>query len=124
MPMRAVLIALSLVLVPATASAMSMSFSWGPTKKCLDTKSPPIVLSDVPSGTKTLKFKMVDLNYLSFNHGGGTVRYSGRNELPYGAFRYKGPCPPSMHYYQMTVDAFDANGKKLATAKARQSYQK
>lgn len=122
--MRVIRIALVLVMMPVAASAMSMSFSWGPTKKCFDAKSPPISLSAVPAGTKTLKFKMVDLNAISFNHGGGKVAYSGKNKLPYGAFRYKGPCPPAKHLYQITVDALDANGKKLATAKARQSFQK
>lgn len=106
------------------ASAMSLSFDWGPTKDCFDRKSPPMTLSGVPAGTKKLKFKMVDLNTVAFNHGGGTVNWSGGSSgnLPYGAFRYTGPCPPSPHTYQFTVDALDASGKKLATAKAKRRF--
>lgn len=118
-------IAASLVLAMSTAaSAMSMSFDWGPTKSCFDPKSPPISLSGVPKGTVKLRFKMVDLNAINYPHGGGTVAYSGKNKLPYGAFRYKGPCPPTPHTYQFTVDALDKNGKELPTAKARKSFKK
>ncbi|MEP3436472.1 MAG: YbhB/YbcL family Raf kinase inhibitor-like protein [Hoeflea sp.] len=122
--MRLLITALILAGTIGSASAMSMSFEWGPTKKCFDSKSPPISLSDVPDGTAKLRFKMVDLNAIGYPHGGGTVSYSGKNKLPYGAFRYKGPCPPSQHTYQFTVDALDKNGKKLATAKARKSFKK
>lgn len=104
------------------ASAMSLSFNWGPTKKCFDRSSPPMKVSGVPKGTVKLKFKMVDLNVPSYPHGGGTVKYSGKNSLPYGAFRYKGPCPPEPHTYQFTVQALDAKGKVLGTAKAKRRY--
>ena len=116
----AALMMASLVSVPA--KAMSLSFSWGPTKQCFDPKSPPMTLSGVPADTKKLRFKMIDLNAPNYPHGGGTVTYAGKNSLPYGAFRYKGPCPPSPHTYQFTVDALDASGKKLATAKARKRF--
>ena len=106
------------------ASAMSLSFEWGPTKKCFDSKSPPIKLGAVPKGTAKIRFKMVDLNAISYPHGGGTVKYAGKNNLPYGAFRYKGPCPPTTHTYQITATALDAKGKKLAVAKARRSFKK
>ena len=122
--MRILTLALVLVALPVSASAMSINFSWGPTKKCFDSKSPPITLSVVPAGTKSLKFKIVDLNAIDYPHGGGKVAYTGQNKLPYGAFRYKGPCPPSRHTYQISVDALDAKGKKLASAKARQAFSK
>ena len=122
--MRAILTAIVFGAMTASASAMSMSFDWGPTKSCFDPKSPPISLSDVPKGTVKLRFKMVDLNAINYPHGGGTVAYTGKNKLAYGAFRYKGPCPPTPHTYQFTVDALDKNGKKLATAKARKSFKK
>ena len=122
--MRTILTTIVFAAMTASASAMSMSFDWGPTKSCFDPKSPPISLSDVPKGTVKLRFKMVDLNAINYPHGGGTVTYTGKNKLAYGAFRYKGPCPPSPHTYQFTVDALDKNGKKLATAKARKSFKK
>lgn len=120
--MRVLLASVILIASGAAASAMSMSFDWGPTKKCFDPKSPPISLSDVPQGTAKLRFRMTDLNAPTYNHGGGTVTYGGKNKLAYGAFRYKGPCPPEPHTYQFTVDALDAKGKKLASAKARKRF--
>lgn len=56
----------------AFAAGMGVSFDWGPTKKCLDPKSPPIALSNVPQGTVNLEIKMIDQN-ASFSHGGGKV---------------------------------------------------
>lgn len=104
---------------------MGISFEWGPTKKCFDAKSPPIKLSDVPQGTTQLDVKMVDTNAMSFNHGGGKVAYKGQAALPYGAVKYKGPCPPSgTHYYSITVKALDASGKTLATAKDKKPFAK
>ncbi len=112
------------ILAAGPAAAMSLSFSWGPTKACFDKKSPPMSLSSVPAGTKKLKFKMVDLNAPNYPHGGGTVNWSGKKsgKLSYGAFRYNGPCPPSPHIYQFTVKALDASGKTLATAKAKKRF--
>jgi phosphatidylethanolamine-binding protein (PEBP) family uncharacterized protein len=122
--MRIFTVAALFLALTGSASAMSMSFDWGPTKKCFDSKSPPITLSNVPKGTVKLRFKMVDLNAVNYPHGGGTVSYKGKNQLAYGAFRYKGPCPPTPHTYQFTVEALDKDGKKLATAKARKSFSK
>ena len=108
-----------MLLLPAgSASAMSLSFSWGPTKSCFDRKSPPIRLSGVPKGTKKIRFRMKDLDAPMYPHGGGTVKWRGQRSLPYGAFRYKGPCPPSRHRYRITAEALDANGRVLARAAA------
>jgi len=125
MRMRVLLLAALLMLVAGAAEAgMSVSFDWGPTKKCFDSKSPPMRLSGVPTGTTRLDIRMVDLNARGYNHGGGRVSYIGQNQLPYGAFRYKGPCPPARHTYEFTVKALDASGKVLGTAKARKAFQK
>jgi len=105
----------------AAQAGMGVSFDWGPTKKCFDPKSPPMRLSGVPDGTRTLDIRMVDRNAV-FNHGGGKVAYTGQKSLPYGAFRYKGPCPPSPHIYRFTVKALDAGGKTLATATAEKRF--
>jgi phosphatidylethanolamine-binding protein (PEBP) family uncharacterized protein len=113
---------LALVGFPASASAMGLSFSWGPTKKCFDPKSPPISLSGVPKGTAKLRFKMVDLNAPTYPHGGQTIDFTGAAKLPYGAFRYRGPCPPSPHSYEISVDALDGHGKVLGKAKARRRF--
>jgi phosphatidylethanolamine-binding protein (PEBP) family uncharacterized protein len=114
---------LALLLMTAGAqAAMTVSVSWGPTKKCFDPHSPPIRLSGVPKGTAKLSIRMVDLNAPNYPHGGGTVAYEGQRSLPYGAFRYRGPCPPSPHVYQFTVKALSKAGKTLATAKARKRF--
>lgn len=113
---------LAILLGGATSASaeMSMSFDWGPTKKC-DTKSPPISVKNAPEGTAKLQFSMTDLNVPSYRHGGGTVDYA--KSIPYGAFRYKGPCPPSgKHKYRFTVKALDAKKKTLATATATRSF--
>lgn len=123
--MRIALAITILALTAGTASAdMSMKFDWGPSKKC-DSKSPPISVSGVPDGTVKLQFSMTDLNVPTFRHGGGSVDYKGQNAVPYGAFRYKGPCPPSgVHKYRITVKALDAKKKTLATASATQNFPK
>jgi phosphatidylethanolamine-binding protein (PEBP) family uncharacterized protein len=108
--------------LPITASAMGLSFSWGPTQKCFDPKSPPMTVSAVPAGTKKLRIHMTDLNAPDYPHGGGKVAYTGNGKLPYGAFRYRGPCPPSPHTYRMTVEALDGSGKVLATATAKKRF--
>ncbi|MRX33236.1 phospholipid-binding protein [Aminobacter sp. MDW-2] len=116
--------ALSVVASSSFAAGMGVSFEWGPTKKCFDSKSPPIVLSNVPAGTVKLEIKMIDQN-ASYNHGGGNVAFSGQSQLPYGAFKYKGPCPPSgTHFYKITVKALDASGKALASGSATQPFSK
>ena len=102
---------------------MRVSFEWGPTKKCFDVNSPPFKLSGVPSGTASLDFQMTDRNAPTFHHGGGRVAYKGQASVPYGAFKYKGPCPPSgVHTYAFTVKALDGRGKTLATAEASQDF--
>lgn len=119
----ALMVGLFLAATTAAQADMSVSFDWGPTKKCLDPKSPPMKFSGVPAGTAKLDIRMTDRNAVGFNHGGGKVAYSGNNALPYGAFKYKGPCPPSgSHTYVFTVKALDAKGKTLETAKASKSF--
>lgn len=117
---------LGFILATAVASPaladMKVSFDWGQTKKCFDHNSPPITLSGVPVGTAKLDIQMTDRNAMDFHHGGGKVAYDGNNSLPYGAFSYTGPCPPSKHKYRFTVKALDAKGKELATAKAEKFF--
>jgi phosphatidylethanolamine-binding protein (PEBP) family uncharacterized protein len=112
---------LSLSLTTAANAEMALSFEWGKTGKCFDSKSPPMSISGVPAGTQTLDIKMKDQNS-PYNHGGGKVKYTGQTKLPYGAFKYQGPCPPIPHTYQFTARALDGNGKVLATAKARRKF--
>jgi len=84
--------------------------------------SPAFVLKGLPEGTDNVRFKLKDLNVPGYNHGGGKVKVSSDGKLPFGAFKYKSPCPPGgAHKYQWTADARKGN-KKLATAKAVRKY--
>ena len=124
--MRIVLICGFLVATTSAAFAgMGVGFQWGPTKQCFDPNSPPISVRGVPAATRTLRFKLTDLNAVTFKHGGGDVAFGGQTALPYGAFHYKGPCPPDRtkpHTYRLTMQALDANGAVLATAKAQRRF--
>ena len=72
--------------------------------------SPTFSVSNIPDGTKFLNFRMTDLDYTLFNHGGGTVAYNGSSTVPEGALKsYKGPCPPQKHRYEIVVEALNAN---------------
>jgi phosphatidylethanolamine-binding protein (PEBP) family uncharacterized protein len=104
------------------ASALGLTFEWGPTQKCFDPKSPPIELSGVPQATARLRFRLVDLDAPDYPHGGDTISYAGKASLPYGAFRYKGPCPPTPHTYRLSVEALDAGGKVIAKAAAKKRF--
>jgi phosphatidylethanolamine-binding protein (PEBP) family uncharacterized protein len=97
-------------------SKFAVDFTWAGTASCFDPKSPPFSLNGVPAGTKVLRFAMKDLDAPSFPHGGGSVPYSGQKRIERGAFVYKGPCPPTQHRYEWTVEAQDGTGKTLATA--------
>jgi phosphatidylethanolamine-binding protein (PEBP) family uncharacterized protein len=124
MRMIAAVLAVPLIAAALPAGAMTLSFDWGPTKKCFDPKSPPITVGEVPQGTTTIDFVMHDLAAPKFRHGGGTLEYRGENTFGYGAFRYKGPCPPAPHTYEFTATARDAQDQVLATAKARRTFPK
>ena len=103
-------------ILPSDAFAMSVKFSWKGYRPC-SASSPAFVVSEVPSGTVRLSFKMVDKDLPTYPHGGGIVPFTGNSEIPAGAFSYNGPCPPSgqQHIYEWTVLALDGKGKALAS---------
>jgi phosphatidylethanolamine-binding protein (PEBP) family uncharacterized protein len=112
------------ILVSGAAQAFSVKAEWGSGSGC-SSVSPAFTMSRVPHGTTKLSFKMVDLNLPSFPHGGGETAFSGKTTFGQGeAFggmfsSYRGPCPPptATHRYEWTVQALDAGGKVLGTAK-------
>jgi phosphatidylethanolamine-binding protein (PEBP) family uncharacterized protein len=129
-----VLIALIIFSVtPVFAADFTVSFDWGDIPLCNSGQpntvpNPRFVLSNVPEGTKFIRFKMTDLDVPSYNHGGGTVEYTGNNIIEPGAFTYRSPCPPSgSHRYQWTATATKKKGytgESLGRAKAIKSYPK
>jgi phosphatidylethanolamine-binding protein (PEBP) family uncharacterized protein len=114
-----------------SASAFGVSFDWGPSSGCSGT-APAFTLSRVPAGTAKLAFRMVDLNLPSYPHGGGEAAFTGKTSFGQGeAFggmfsSYRGPCPPPLetHRYEWTVQALDAAGKVLGTAKAVKPFRR
>lgn len=128
MPKYLALIA-AMTLFAAPAQAFEIGFEWGGLKSCTNgspktVDNPRFDLTDVPEGTQFIRFKMVDLNYPSFDHGGGTVAYTGQTTIEPGAFQYKSPCPPNgQHKYQWTATAQSKkSGGKIGAAKAVRKY--
>jgi phosphatidylethanolamine-binding protein (PEBP) family uncharacterized protein len=131
MTLRPFVLSLSLALagLSTPALAFEISFDWSGLKLCTSghpntVGSPRFKLSDVPAGTRFIRFKLVDLDARGYDHGGGVVAYDGGSVVPAGAFRYKSPCPPNgSHRYEWTATALERKaGGKLGTAKARRSY--
>jgi len=114
--------AITLLTMPATASAFTVSFSWAGIPAC-ERISPAFTLSAVPAGTQRLRFEMHDLNVPGFHHGGSTLAYEG-DTVKQGAIRYIGPCPPrgEQHRYRWTVEALDGAGKVIGTTTATQTF--
>ena len=109
--------------LPKAALAISLEFTWSGYREC-SSSSPAFVVSDVPAGTSRLAFKMVDKNVPTYPHGGGTIAYHGAQQIPAGAFLYRGPCPPAgqQHMYEWTVRALDANDMTTASATAAAKF--
>jgi phosphatidylethanolamine-binding protein (PEBP) family uncharacterized protein len=93
------------------AVKLQVDYDWTKANVCTGF-SPEIKVSGIPPTTKQLKVSVTDLNYLTYDHGGGTVKYEGSNIIPAGALKdFVGPCPPSdPHQYSIRVDAIDASG--------------
>ncbi|WP_420541603.1 YbhB/YbcL family Raf kinase inhibitor-like protein [Rhodosalinus sediminis] len=104
-------------------SRLGVEFSWEDTSRC-SSESPAFTITDVPPQADQLRFEMKDLDVPSFNHGGGTVEYSGGNQVPAGAFSYTGPCPPAgSHDYEFTVEAIDTDTSMvIARGKAVRAF--
>lgn len=101
---------------------LDVNFDWKPANRCSPV-SPEFRINGIPADTKTLKFLMVDLNMPTFAHGGGNVSYLGGNTIKEGSFTYVGPCPPSVHRYEFTVEAINAAGDSvLARGKAVRAF--
>lgn len=113
----------------APANAFEIEFSFEGLKLCTTgnpniVTNPQFALTDVPKGTKYIRFKLRDHDAPGYDHGGGLVAYSGQPAIEPGAFNYKSPCPPNgTHTYEWTATAQKRkNGGKLGVAKAAQKY--
>ncbi len=114
-------------IITANASSLTVSFKWGKTPACSSgdpsiVNSPAFKVGHVPKGTRSLRFRMTDLDVPSYPHGGGTVAYHRKSKIPAGSFRYTGPCPPFPHTYYWGVEALNADNKVLAKGGARRVF--
>ena len=94
------------------AQKMTVEFEWVGFGCSLSSPNPELRVGNVPSGTAYLKVAMDDLDSPGFNHGGGTVAYTGDGKVAAGALTgYKGPCPPTgnAHLYRFRVTALNAD---------------
>ena len=116
--MRKALLVSLFSIAPAFAQPnITVDWEWKIAHKC-SSISPALVVTRLPSTAQSLQIAMVDLDFTSFNHGGGNVAHGGEASvtLPEGALKsYAGPCPPNFasfgHEYQFTVRAIAADGK-------------
>lgn len=124
-------VAVSAIGLTPQAQAFSISFDWSGLKPCTTgrpntVESPPFRIEDLPKGTQSVVFKLVDINVPRYNHGGGTIALTQSGKVAPGAFRYKSPCPPDgRHTYEWTATAKDGprgRGKTLGIATARKAY--
>lgn len=130
MRLASLLAAVLLPLAATPAAAFQIGFHWPASMPRCTSGHPNIVdnpvftLSQVPKGTRFLRFRMTDLQVPAYRHGGGTVPYHGQVTVKRGAFRYKSPCPPGGHHvYEWTATALrDRSGGVLGTASARRRY--
>ncbi|MBJ3774748.1 YbhB/YbcL family Raf kinase inhibitor-like protein [Acuticoccus mangrovi] len=132
MALRFVLFACAiLVATPGSAGAFSISFDWSGLKLCNTGRpnrvgSPAFRVTGLPPGTKSVVFKLVDLDVPRYNHGGGTVTMTRSGTVPPGAFRYQSPCPPGgRHTYEWRATAKagpNGRGATLGTTSARRRY--
>jgi phosphatidylethanolamine-binding protein (PEBP) family uncharacterized protein len=112
------------------ANAFGASVKWAETSGCSG-QTPNVTFSAIPKGTAKIDVKMVDLDYPTFNHGGGSVDFTGKTKYEPGELlsmfsTYRGPCPPvgTTHRYEWTFDALDAAGAVLKSAKATIPYKR
>ena len=128
--MKKIILILSFYIISTiSAYTFSLTFEQGDIKKCTSgnpnkVSNPIFTLTDVPEGTKELRFKMKDKDVPGYNHGGGKIKnYTGETTIQPGAFKYKSPCPPGgSHTYEWTITAIVDKKKKLGKAKATREY--
>lgn len=112
------------------AQQLTVDWTWKKEHLCKP-DSPELTIGNVPDGTKKLEVNMRDLDYQNFNHGGGTVDYTGsagKTTIAAGTLKqYVGPCPGSAfngfgHDYVIYVTALGADGAKLASGNNKKTF--
>jgi Phospholipid-binding protein len=119
--------AASLMSATAAEAQFRLSFQWGNIPRCTTGRpntvpNPQFTIRDLPAGTETVEFRLVDLDVPSYNHGGATLRLSSSGTIQSGIFTYQSPCPPSgVHTYEWRATARQGR-QVLGTATAQRRY--
>jgi Family of unknown function (DUF6719) len=101
----------------------TVATGWGDGARfyCNDDVSPAVKFTALPANTRRVKLVLTDLDYLPYDHGGGTFNVGklgpgGSYEIPADAIakgpdHYAAPCSTvGPHRYQFSAKAIDGNG--------------
>jgi hypothetical protein len=111
--------------VPALAMRVDVPFQ--PGRTCLDSRSPVLLLRDVPKGTATLRIRIGTPGDWTGIPSSKVIPYTG-DRIEKGAVRHFMSCRhgwknwASGRSVEIRVDARDAQGRRLATARDRAWY--
>ena len=129
--MKALGIALSAILLPLAAlpaQAMRIDVPADSARTCLDSRSPVILLRDVPKGTATLRIRIGSPGNWTDVPTSKVILYTG-NRIDKGAVRHFLSCHGGLRgnwsgrSVEIRVDARDASGRRLASARDRVFYR-
>jgi len=102
--------------------AMRIEIPFDPALTCFDSKSPAIVLKDVPAGTAELKVRIRNVGD-SAGTSSKTLAYAGEGRIAKGALRHFPACSHVGRWggdggaIEVRVQARDASGKVLASGR-------
>lgn len=112
-----------LLLASAPALAMRVEVPGDRTRSCFDSKSPVILLKKVPPETTSLKIRMQNVSEWADVPSTTIIPYDG-DRIEKGAVRHFVRCPIGSRPFgqggatvEIRVQARDANGKVIATAR-------
>ncbi|MEP9352191.1 hypothetical protein ABLE93_01190 [Xanthobacter sp. KR7-65] len=98
---------------------MTVDFSWIGTRLCSPTPvSPEFLVQHAPEGTHRLRFALT--NSAGRELGGAEVALPAGGAIAKGTVSFRPPCVGGM--YTWTVDALDAGGKVLGSAKLTRPF--
>lgn len=129
--MRALGIALSAVLISLAslpAQAMRIDVPAHSARTCLDSRSPVILLRDVPKGTVSLRVRIGSPGNWTDVPTSKVIPYAG-DRIEKGAVRHFVSCHGGLRgrrsgrSVEIRVDARDASGRRLASARDRAFYR-
>lgn len=101
---------------------MRVEIPFDPALTCFDSKSPAIVLKDVPAGTVELKVRIRNVGDIA-GASSKTLAYAGEGRIGKGAIRHFPACRDFSHSgrdggaIEVRVQARDASGRVLASAR-------